>query len=191
MTKLHQQKGTIKVVSFDPSLLNWGITVGLLDLDTGDINITQLSVICPAVPDKKDIRVSSRDLDAATQLAGAVLDAANNASLIFVEMPQGSQNSRGAASYGICVGILGMLNTQGIPVIQLTPTEIKLVTGNKNATKSDMVNWFNSKFPNNKLMGLITPSKRNHAADSTAALFAGLETVYAKTHINLYKGATP
>ncbi len=174
---------TLRVLGFDPSLNNWGIAAGLLDLDTRGITINYLAVTKPVLPKGKQVRQNSKDLEAAHQLAEKALATIPDAQAIFVEVPVGSQSARAMASYGICIGILGALRAQGIPFFEVTPTEVKLAAvGDKKATKRQMIDWAvaehpSAPWPYYKKNGqqLITESSAEHMADACAAIKAGIE----------------
>lgn len=174
----------IRVVGFDPSLRNWGISKGSLILGKNpqQLIIDEVAVINPELPTGKQVRQNSLDLEAAKQLCKAALDAAEGAQAIFVEVPIGSQSARAMASYGICVGVLGALRATGIPFFEVTPNEVKMVSvGKKTATKQDMIRWAMAKhpeanWPTYKQNGEIKVSeaKAEHMADATAAIYAGI-----------------
>lgn len=64
--------------------------------------------------------------------------------MVVVEVPVGSQSARSMASYGICIGILASITK---PMIQVTPTEVKMATvGSKTASKQDMIDWATSAY---------------------------------------------
>jgi Holliday junction resolvasome RuvABC endonuclease subunit len=162
---------------------NWGIASGTYCPNEG-INIINLDVINPVKPTGKQVRQNSKDLEAANQLAKGAWAAVKDAQAIFVEVPVGSQSARAMASYGICIGILGSLRANGIPFFEVTPTEVKLAaTNNKNATKSQMIDWAKGNHPDapwptylkNGVM-CITESKAEHMADAIAAIYAGVST---------------
>lgn len=179
----------IKVVGFDPSMNNWGISKGVISVDPSNLRnsslrISDLSVICPDKPDKKQVRVNSKDLMAAEQLSKAALEAVIGAQAIFVEVPVGSQNSRASLGCGLCIGILGALRANGIPFFEVTPTEVKMATvGRKTATKAEMIAWARGQHPEGNWPTYIhhgvehvTESKAEHMADATAAIYAGVRT---------------
>lgn len=176
---------TLPVVGFDPSLRNWGVVKGLLTLgENGGLKLHSVSVINPELPQGKQVRQNSVDLEAAKQLCAGALEAAKEAKAIFVEVPIGSQSARAMASYGICVGILGALRATGIPFFEVTPTEVKLAgAGSKTATKEDMIRWAmdrhpEANWPTFKRNGkqVVSEGKAEHMADATAAIYAGLAT---------------
>lgn len=185
----------MKVVGLDPSLRNWGWSKGVYCPKTGLLSIDTVGVIQPVVPTGKQVRVNSADLASAEQLMAVSHKLARDAQAVFVEVPVGSQSSRAMASYGICVGVLGSLRATGIPIIEMTPTEIKLVTGNRVANKREMIEWATSLYPQaegwpiHKKNGLtqITESKAEHMADAVAAAYAGVNSQYFKQLVRMYK----
>ena len=82
-------------------------------------------------------------------------------------------------AYGVVCGILGTLRAEGIQIIEVTPTEVKKTfTGNKNATKEQMIAqavqlYPDANFPMHR--GQIA-SKAEHVADALAAIHAGVST---------------
>ena len=172
----------IKVVGQDPSLRNWGLAIGSLDLDTKKLTIEYLNLTNPVLLKGKQVRQNSTDLESAFQLYNGAKDATVGASAVFVEVPVGSQSARAMASYGICVGVLGALRANGIPFFEVTPTEVKLATvGTKTATKQEMIEWAMASHPeanwptykqNGKTM--VSEAKAEHMADAVAAIYAGL-----------------
>lgn len=173
-----------RVVGMDPSLRNWGISIGTLDLSTKKVDIENVSVINPVLPKGKQVRQNSLDLESAKQLCANALEAVKGAQAIFVEVPIGSQSARAMASYGICVGVLGALRASGIPFFEVTPNEVKLSTvGKKTATKQEMIEWATThhpeaNWPTYKENGatLLSEAKAEHMADATAAIYAGIKT---------------
>lgn len=174
----------LKVVGLDPSLRNWGISAGILDTDTGKLTIKTLRVTQTKEPKGKDVRVNSDDLRAAKELMEGVQPFLEQANLIFVEVPVGSQSARAMASYGICVGVLGAVRAHGIPFFEVTPIEVKKATvGKKTATKDEMIAWAmaahpEAPWPMQTIKGVQKPvaGTAEHMADATAAIHAGLAT---------------
>jgi Holliday junction resolvasome RuvABC endonuclease subunit len=172
----------IKVVGQDPSLRNWGLAVGTLDLETKKLTIEYVELTNPVLPTGKQVRQNSTDLESALQLYKGAADAAIGAHAVFVEVPVGSQSARAMASYGICVGVLGALRANGIPFFEVTPTEVKLATvGTKTATKQEMINWAmaahpEANWPTYKQKGatMVSEAKAEHMADAIASIYAGM-----------------
>ena len=169
----------IPVCGLDPSLRNWGIAEAMLDLNTGELSTPVLSLVQTTDPTGKQVRQNSKDLSLAEQLAMMVMPAVRRAKAIFVEVPVGSQSARAMASYGICVGILGAVKAEGIPIIEVTPMEVKKgFTGDKNATKDQMIQmavslYPDANFPRHK--GKVC-NKAEHVSDAIAAIHAGVNT---------------
>jgi hypothetical protein len=180
----------IPVLGMDPSLRNWGLAEASLDLTTGSLTVPSLSLVNPKDPEGKQVRQNSKDLALAEQLAEPVMAAARKAKVIFVEVPVGSQSARAMASYGICVGVLGAVRALGIPLIEVTALESKLIfTGDRNATKRNMIDkafeiYPNSNFPvhNGKI-----PDKAEHLADAIAAIHSGVRTPMFQNLLRLFR----
>lgn len=178
----------------DPSLRNWGISIGTLDMTTGLLTIEELSVTQAVLPTGKQVRQNSLDLESAKQLCEAALKATEGARAIFVEVPVGSQSARAMASYGICVGVLGALRATGIPFFEVTPNEVKMETvGKKTATKSEMIEWATkmhpeAPWPYYKEHGVqvVNASKAEHMADAVACIYAGVKTNMFKQLRQMY-----
>lgn len=174
---------SIKVVGFDPSMSNWGIAVGIYDKLKDSLSIDALSVTSPVLPKGKQVRQNSKDLVAATQLYTYAKIALEGAQAVFVEVPVGSQSARAMASYAMCVGILGAFKADGVPIYEITPTEVKkIATGKASATKREMIEWAYNQHPDAnwpfyKRNGqqLISEGTAEHMADAIATIHAGLK----------------
>lgn len=179
----------IPVVGFDPSLRHWGIAEALLDLTTGILDTPRLTLIEPKHKKGRQVRQNSTDLAIAEELAKGAYSAAREAKVIFVEAPVGSKSARAMASYGICLGILGSMRSQSLPLIEVTPAEVKrALTGNEQATKNQMIQTAMDLYPeanfpsrNNKIT-----SKAEHVADAIGAIHAGVQTQYFQSLIRLF-----
>lgn len=175
---------SIKVVGLDPSLNNWGIAQGELDMVTGFLTVSSLQVINPVIPKGKQTKQNSKDLAAAKQLFAGSLQAIQDANMVFVEVPVGSQSARAMASYGICAGVLGALQSMEFPLFEVTPTEVKMAAvGLKTATKAQMIQWATQAhpeaiWPTYKEKGklLLSGSKAEHMADAIGAIYAGVKS---------------
>lgn len=179
---MSQSTDTIKVVGQDPSLRNWGLAVGTLNLETKKLTIELLDLTNPVLPTGKQVRQNSSDLESAFQLYKGAIAAAEGAHAVFVEVPVGSQSARAMASYGVCVGVLGALRANGIPFFEVTPTEVKMAGyGRKTASKQDMIRWAmaahpEANWPMYKQNGksIVSEAKAEHMADAVAAIYAGI-----------------
>lgn len=178
----------IPVLGMDPSLRNWGLAEAELCLDTGILSTPVISIVATKSDDSMRVRQNSKDLQAAEDLAAGLIPAALRAKVVFVEVPVGSKSARAMASYGTCVGIMGTLRASGIQLIEVTPTEVKThFTGNKNATKDDMIQKAMTEYPDAAwpmLKGKVV-AKAEHMADAIAAIHAGVRTPVFKQLMRL------
>lgn len=168
----------------DPSMSNFGFAKADLNVDTMEFKITEL-ILTSTEPEKdkklkKAVRKNSEDLDRARILHTALLEHTKGTWIAFVEVPVGSQSARAMASYGMCVGVLAACP---VPLIQVTPSEVKLAgAGVKSATKEEMIEWAMKEHPEAKWLtrksaGKDVPvAKNEHLADATAAIKAGIES---------------
>lgn len=186
----------IDVVGMDPSMDHWGLVTAKLCLVNGFLTPTNLSVIEPTRITAKQVRVNSKDMHRAEQLAVAAINACQKAKVVFVECPVGSQSARAMASYGICVGILGAIRALGIPLIEVTATDVKAaLSGNKLASKADMIraglatypdaNWPRYEKNGKGFQKGEIHSKAEHVADGLGAIHAGVLTPEFKNLLRL------
>ena len=182
----------IKIVGIDPAMANMGLAKATLDLDTLDIHIDELILPQTESENGKTVRKNSDDIRRAKILYDGMVEACKDASFAIAEVPVGSQSARAMASYGICVGVLAACP---IPLIQVTPTEVKLAAiGEKNASKLEMIDWGIKKYPYanwimRKKGGVMVPQNCNeHLADACAAIEAGLKTQQFKAATAMLRG---
>lgn len=174
----------------DPSLRNWGLASGTIDLTTSQVEITRLALVQPKEETSKQVRKNSKDMEIAELLFSGVIASVKEADFVFVEVPVGSQSARAMASYGVCIGLLGAMRASGHPMIEVTPTEVKTVmTGNRNATKTDMIEAAYKKHPkaNWPFRNGVLVSKAEHMADAVGAIYAGLATPAFKHLLKLHR----
>lgn len=180
----------IPVLGMDPSMTAWGLAYAELDLQTGILDTPQLDLIEPEKLKHKQVRQNSKDLWVAEQLHKEVFDYASRAKVIFAEVPVGSQSARGMCAYGVCVGILGSLRSQGIQVIEVTASEVKLaLAGHKHATKDQMITAAVAEYPDANYpvwRGEMT-QKAEHVADAIGAIHAGVRTPIFQNLMRLFK----
>lgn len=173
----------IKVVGIDASLNNFGVVKAGVDLDTGKITPYEVKLIQPPKADaetKKKVRKNSDDLRRARWLCANLKQVCKEADIAIAEMPFGSQSARAMASYGICLGVLASCP---IPLIEVTPMEVKLAgAGHKTATKAEMIEWAVSLHPGVKWLTCkrggksVVTANNEHIADALAAIYAGVDT---------------
>lgn len=180
----------ITVLGMDPAMRNWGLAQATLDLDTGVLDTPNLQVVCPKDAEGKQVRQNSSDLHLCHQLAEVVLPLARKAQVIFVEVPVGSQSARAMASYGFCVGVLGAVRAEGIPLIEVTALEVKkALADKKDATKVEMINaalaiYPDANWPSHN--GAISATKAEHVADAIGAIHAGVQTQMFQNLMRLF-----
>ncbi len=169
---------------------SWGIASSWLDLTTGELDTPTLLVLEPTKISSKQIRVNSVDLGVAEQLARTALVHARTAKVVFVEVPVGSQSASGMKAYGMCVGILGSLRAEGVQLVEVTASEVKMaLAGNGKATKKQMIaaavsTYPEAKFPSHN--GKVT-LLAEHVADAIGAIHAGVMTPVFQSLLKLYK----
>lgn len=189
----------IKAIGIDPSLRNFGLVVAEIDISTEDYSF-QIKEMLLAKSEgdktsKKTVRKNSDELRRAKVLYDAMISMIkkHNAAFAFVEVPVGSQSARAMASYGVCIGVLASCP---IPMIQLTPTEVKLAgTSIKTATKQEMIEAAvidhpEAKWLSYKRNGELQLSENNeHLADATFAIKAGMNTDEFRIAAEMMKNA--
>lgn len=191
---------TMQIVGLDPSLSNFGVAKVTLDLDTLKFTVDELIVV-KTEPEKdkkarKVVRKNSEDLERAKLLYKGAMDATDHAWMAFAEVPVGSQSSRAMASYGVCLGVLAAVALK-LPMIQVTPTEVKVVATNcKTATKGEMIEAMMKKYPDapwpmRKAGGVMVPNagECEHLADAVAAIEAGMATDEFRNVMAVYKSS--
>lgn len=179
----------MKILGIDPSMRNTGFALGQLDLDTLrfmllDIHLVETNDV---IPKTKTVRQNSIDLTKARALQDAIESWTADVAMVFVEMPVGSQSARAMASYGMCLGVLASIRT---PMIQVTPTQVKLLTtGNKSATKQEMIDWAVEAYPTRKWLkrGGKLVAKNEHLADAVGTIHAGLQTEEFKSAMTMMR----
>jgi Holliday junction resolvasome RuvABC endonuclease subunit len=187
----------ISICGNDPSFRHWGIAVGEYCLVTNRVVINHLDVIEPVLTKSKQVRQNSLDVEASKQIFESVYRYTKDAQVVFAEVPVGSQNSRAATAFGVCVGVLGCLNGLGISINEVTPTQVKVAAvNNKTATKQQMITWASMLHPeanwptyNHKGKTLITESKAEHMADAIGSIYAGIASPHFQQLLNTLKKA--
>lgn len=161
----------------DPSLRHWGMAKCIMD-DDGKLTVIDMDVIEAKNPtDVK--RKNLKDIKVSMELITRSYKYAKGADLVCIEVPVGSQSASAMLSYGICVAVVACLKCAGIPVLETTPQQGKLVVGNPEASKAEVIDWVNTKHPESPwplktLKGVtsIISGKAEHMADSIIAIYA-------------------
>lgn len=175
----------IEIVSFDPSMSNFGIVEAGVDVDTLKLNILDMKLVSTESEAKKGVIKVSDNLRRAKEVQTAMIEACKGKAFAIAEIPLmiTSQNPRIAslANYnaGMMVGVLASIN---IPLIQVFPKDVKMTaTGLRDACKEEMIEWAMNKYPGapwlmRKLRGKMVPVAANeHLADAVAAAETGLK----------------
>ena len=185
----------LRILGADPSFSNWGLAQGVYDPVTSKLTITGLDVIKPVLNKDKQTRQNSIDIERSKQLSKGFIDAIRQSDVIAAEIPHGSQSARAMASYGVCIGILGMVCNMRVPLIQVNAIETrKVITGKKEATKAQAIAWAMAKHPEapwpmKTVQGVtsVVEGTAEHMADAIAAIYAAMETDTFKTMAMLAK----
>ncbi len=171
----------LTVAGLDPSLRNFGMVKGVLNLMSGTFTISKMEIQETAADSRnKAVRKNTQDLHRARLITQAMNSFLIGVDMVFVEIPVGSQTARAMTSYGICIGVLSSVTCS---MIQVTPSEVKVAaTGNKVATKAEMITWATGRYPDadwltKKQKGVLSfIDKNEHLADALAAIHAGVKT---------------
>lgn len=170
----------VPVLGMDPSLANWGIAYGLLDLVSGELVVEHIDVFSTSKSTTKTVRTNSDDVNRSFTIASSIVPWFKKAQYIFAEVPLGSQSAAAMKSYGICCGVLGSLQAAyWKTIIQVDPLACKqALSGTKKATKQQMIGAAVKAHPE-----VIWPSHRGkikgvaeHMADAIASIYAGVNT---------------
>lgn len=163
----NKPKKHLDILGLDPSLSNWGIchmtyspfsSLKLIDTD-----------IIRTKPSKEKKPKNIDDLDRARTLSKRLRELISYVDVVVAELPFGSQSSRAMASYGICLGVLAGVD---IPVISVTPFEVKKIVGNRETKKEEIIAWVNSTYLN---VFINKPKNQTeHMADAIVACHAAL-----------------
>lgn len=196
MTPQRRASDHIAVVGFDPSLRNWGVAKGIYHPLENRLVINYLNVIKPTISEGKAVKQNFKDMEAGQQLTAAAWEAMQDTQAIFAEVPHGSQSSRAMVSYGVCVGVLGALQTSGIAFYPVSESDVKkATTGNREAKKEETIAWMMERHPEAPWpmqtqhgKQTVIASKAEHMADAIGAIYAGIAS---KTFQQLLLFITP
>lgn len=181
----------LQIIGVDPSMSNLGVAHGTLDLGNLDWQVSSVELTETKKGTDKTVRKSSDDYDRARQLYEALKGAEAGKAIAFVEMPIGSQSAAAMKSYGMCIQLIASMD---IPVIQVSPNEVKkFATGDRMATKEEMIAWAHEKFPTINWLqraGKLL-NKNEHLADAVGAINAGLKSDDFKALIVMLRKMMP
>ena len=162
----------IKVVGLDPSFRNWGVAVMSYSLSTGLI-LEDVDVI-KTKPQKSKLRKSVQDLNDSKTLINGVYELVEDADVVVIELPHGSQSAAAMKSYGICIALCACLTRLDIKFIYKTALDVKKVVGAKDTTKHEIVSWVEQKHPN-KLSKYMNSAE--HQADATVVVHSAINQI--------------
>jgi Holliday junction resolvasome RuvABC endonuclease subunit len=193
----------VRVVGIDPALANMGIARMQLDIDTMVLGLDGIQLVTTEKRTSKQVRQNSDDLRRARELHDAFHAALEGCVVAFAEIPQGSQHARSAFAFGVAIGVLASCR---IPLIEVQPLETKLASvGHKTATKPEIINWAEKKYPSapwlrykkdSKLKGKVRQKgdlhdDNEHTADACAIAHAGIRLREFTNLISMWKSTEP
>lgn len=166
----------IKFISIDPSLRNTALVYG--HIVDGRIKLEGSAIINTIKNQNKQVRASSDLVERSRSLINGVRNyvAIHKPDICFGETPSGAQSFSSAISYAISCAIIAMVEPSPIEV---SPQEVKNITGLKNPSKKEIIDLVESKYPNflpRKKSGEILLSEAEHIADAIIVVEAGLKT---------------
>lgn len=178
--KRNKKDYIIKVLGFDPAFAHFGAILADLNLTTLEIDIKRMELVNTEKRSGKGVPVTGDRLRRGRELVAFVNGLYPEASLVFSEIPQGSQSATAATGLGIATGILCCCP---LPIVEVTPDQVKIAaTGSKKASKDDMIKWSTEKYPHldwktKKRQGIISYTSVNeHCADAIGVIHAGIQT---------------
>ena len=170
----------MKILGVDPALTNTGLAL-FNHIDENNTSIIDLCLIRTSSSKDKNIRKNVDDFNRASFLYSSIQPWVEKADVVCLELPQiagANVQARSMWSSGI---VLGLMSTLKKPVVLLTPIEVKSITGNKKASKDEMISWATSIYPNAPWLKvkrhgqLVLTDNNEHLADAVAAGHAGFK----------------
>lgn len=183
----------LRAIGVDAAFANMGFADVIIDTNDLSIEVMGLALATTEKEDKSmRVRVSSDRLRRGKELHDALCVACQGKAFAFCEVPGGNtQSATSAFSLGIAVGVLSACP---IPVIEVSPMEVKAaIAGHKvrkGASKAEVIDWAAARWPNapwmraknaGKSKGRVLEKGRlladnEHLADALASVVAGLNT---------------
>src|SRR5258708_35435711 len=99
-------------------MANLGIARMLLDTDALTLQLDEMITISTEKKTNKSVRQNSDDLRRARELQIGFHSGIRDCSVVFAEIPQGSQHSRSAFGFGMAVCLLASCP---VPLIEVQP----------------------------------------------------------------------
>lgn len=166
----------IKAIAVDPAFANMGLARVSIDSHTMKVTCDDLKLVRTEALDLKVVRKSSSDLSRARELSQALTSWCFGSTIAFAEIPSGAQSAAAAKALGIAVGVLAGCP---LPLIEVSPTEVKRLFGEKGpVSKAQIISWAMKTWPEApwvKHNGKVTLSNE-HLADALAIVMAGIKT---------------
>ena len=185
------EHGKLTIVGIDPALRNFGYAIATVDIETGKFEVTDLELVKTEDDAGTKVRRNSDDLRRCRTHVMALKRIVDGAAMVAAEIPVGSQSARAMASYGACIGILAACD---VPMIEVTPSDIKVcATGKNTASKDEMIEWAHKKFPKAPWLtrktkaGTVLKNENEHLADAVGAINASLQTEQWKQCLAMFR----
>lgn len=165
------------IIGFDPSLRNWGYCVAKFNPETKTLFIDEGGVIT-SLPSSQ-VHQNLDDLASATQLYSGLYSLLGRVkpNYLAAELPVGSKSARAMVSYGVCIALSSVVAYQDgehtIPLLSVTPQEVKRTVGQLDASKEQVINWVVNTYP--EVCAWLTKypkGKQEHICDAIAATHA-------------------
>lgn len=83
----------MKVLGLDPSMSNFGMVLADIDLSTNTPNINKMVLVQTESTNSKRVRKNSDDLERARAIQNDLEIMLEDAAMVFVEVPHGSQSA--------------------------------------------------------------------------------------------------
>lgn len=175
---------SINILSFDPSLNNWGYALLSYNKDTQQLILEQCGVISPPKCIKTLPKQNQKDIAIANNLYTQLVDKVTQANVWVAEVPYASQNSRGLVSNALCFGVLGSMLTYNSNFIQVHPYDVKKHIGNRTTDKQQIIDWVKEHHKNTLHLIPQAKSKAEHICDAIVACHVAIQTKQFKELIH-------
>lgn len=165
----------VVVVGIDAAMSNMGFVKVVVNSATLEITkVLDLKVVSTEPDTSKGIRKSHDRLRRGRDLLQEMRAFCYGGFLACAEVPEGSQSADAAWSLGLATGLLCACS---LPMVEVSPLDVKKITGQRGADKEAMRQWAYNKFPDApwiEYRGRRT-NINEHAADALAAVYAARE----------------
>ena len=164
----------INILGLDPSLRSWGMAGCAYDIN--GLKVLNTRIIKTKNTKSKTVKQNYSDIQSANELYLGLIDAVKSADLICIEVPHGSQSSRAATSYGVCVALIGVIHALNPNIIQVSANDVKAIVRTDKShkpTKQEIIDWVKDKHPE---ANLPTSLSAEHICDAIVAVYAAMNT---------------